>query len=165
MRLFLIIIILLLGCNSQKKFSRNRSDQERRYHYETIQSNEKDLEKTIALDESAITTTGSGSFIEIVPRGAFRISNDGNFEGEASQVRIHHRDTTQSSETRKLNQKETDQSRSGSSASEDRQDSSFTIDEEKEVSRTPNFFLWIGIALGILVLILGLRFLSKFKLF
>ncbi|MBD3630529.1 hypothetical protein [Cyclobacterium sp.] len=165
MRVFLIIVVISLGCNTQKKFSRSTSDQELNYTYQTIQTDEKDLEKTITLDESAITRSVSGSFIEIVPRGAFRISADGSFEGEASQVRIHRRDTTQSSETRKLNQKETDQRRSGSFTSEDLQDSSSTTDEEKEVSRTPNFFLWIGIALGILVLILGLRFLSKFKLF
>lgn len=164
MRLFLFIL-LICSCNAKKQFSRSTSDQELSYHYETIQTDEKDLEKTIALDESVITSSSSESFVEIIPRGAFRISPDGSFEGEASQVRIHHRDTTQSSETRKLNQKETDQSRSGSATSKDLQDDSSTTDEEKEVSRTPNFFIWIGLALGILFLILGLRFLSKFKLF
>ncbi|WP_162343239.1 hypothetical protein [Cyclobacterium salsum] len=165
MRVFLIIVVLSLACNTQKKFIRSTSDKELRYTYQTIQTDEKDLQKTIALDESVITRTGSKSFVEIIPRGAFRISPDGSFEGEASQVRFHHRDTTQSSEIRKLDQKETDQSRSGSVTSQDLQDTNSTIDEEKEVSRTPNFFIWIGVALGVLVLVLGLRFLPKFKLF
>jgi len=90
-------------------------------------------EKTTAFDESVITRSVSAAFVEIVSKGAFRFTPDGSFEGQASQIRIHHRDSTRSSETRKLNQKETDQGRSGSSISEDLQGKDSSSDEEKEV--------------------------------
>ncbi|WP_375585986.1 hypothetical protein [Cyclobacterium xiamenense] len=165
MRPFLFLLFLLLSCNTQKNISSKRADQELSVHYETVQSHEKDLEKAISLDESVLTRTGSGSYIEVIPRGTFRISPDGSFEGEASQVRIHHRDTTQISETRRIDKKKADRSRSKLATTEDQKGSLSVREQEKDVSRSPNFFVWIGVALGILLLVTGLRLFSKLNLF
>ncbi|SEJ15539.1 hypothetical protein SAMN05192553_102662 [Cyclobacterium xiamenense] len=165
MRPFIFLLLLLLSCNTQKKISSNRADQELSVHYETIQTDEKNLEKAISLDESVLTRTGSGSYIEVIPRGAIRISPDGSFEGEASQVRIHHRDTAQVSEARRLDQKATDRGRSELATTEDLKGSTSVYQREKVVSRSPNFFVWIGAALGILLVVTGLRIFSKLNLF
>ncbi|WP_375584289.1 hypothetical protein [Cyclobacterium xiamenense] len=165
MRPFLFLLLLLLSCNTQKNIHSKRADQELSVHYETVQSHEKDLEKAISLDESVLTRTRSGSYIEVIPRGAIRISPDGSFEGEASQIRIHHRDTTQRSETRRLDQKASDRGRSKLATTEDQKGSLSVREREKDVSRSPNFFVWIGVALGILLLVTGLRLFSKLNLF
>lgn len=165
MRPLFFFLLLLLSCNTQKNSSSHRADQELSAHYETIQTDEKNLEKAISLDESVLTRTGSESYIEVIPRGAIRISPDGSFEGEASQVRIHHRDTAQVSETRRIDEKVTDRGRSELVASEDLKGTTSVHQREKDVSRSPNFFVWIGAALGILLVVTGLRLFAKLNFF
>ena len=167
MRIIFIISLIycFLSCTSKKGITRSQDHSVSTNQYHQIQGYEKANQTKGSLNQERLRLDYSESFIDIVPRGTFRISPDGNFEGEASAVSILHRDSSRQQDHTKVDFTASDSSASFSQLDSAASDESASDKLDREVNRKPNFWLYIGIALGILVIIAGLRIFTKFKLF
>ncbi|WP_460513020.1 hypothetical protein [Cyclobacterium sediminis] len=167
MRLIFVISLLycFLACTTQKAITRSQDHQLTTSQHHQIQSHEQANQTTGSFDQERIRLDYSQTFIDIVPRGTFRVSPDGSFEGEASNIRIHHRDSSRQEDQTKVDLTSSDSSASFAQLDSAASDESSSDDQEREVSRKPDFWLYIGIAVAALIIIAGLRFFPKFKLF
>ena len=154
-----------LSCTTQKAITRSQDHKITTSQHNQIQLDEKANQTTRTLDQQVIALTYSDSFVDIVPRGPFRISPDGSFEGQAAEVRIHHRDSSRREANTKVDLSSSDSSASFSQIDSALSSESNTEKFDKQVKRKPNFGLYIGLAAAILIVIAGLRLFSKFKLF
>lgn len=164
MKLISFFLVILCACNTQKQTTRSRAEIETNTELKTIQIDERDYQKAIQLKAAKDTQTGTRATIDIIPRGAFRISSNGTFEGEALQVSIYHRDTARARETVEMKTEEADRGQNRIIKTEKTREAVSVRETEKQVERAPNFYTWIGAALGVLLIIAGLRIFSKLTL-
>jgi hypothetical protein len=161
MRPLIFVPLILCACNTQKQTTRSRAEIKTNTELKTIQIDERDYQKAVQLKRAKDTQAGTRSIIDIVPRGAFRISSDGTFEGEALQIRIHRRDTARAREALEINTAEADRGQTQTTKTEKANEALSIQETEKQVERAPNFYIWIGAALGVLLIVAGLRIFTK----
>ena len=166
MRLIFVISLIygFLSCTTQKSVNKSQDHKITTSQHHQTQTNEQANQTTGSLDQERLRFDYSQSFIDIVPRGIFRISPNGSFEGEASALSIHHRDSSRQQDRTKVDLTTSDSSASFSQLDSATSDESTSDKLDKEVNRKPNFGLYIGLAVGILIIIAGLRLFTKFKL-
>jgi len=167
MRIIFIISLIycFLSCTSKKGITRSKDHSVSTNQYHQIQGHEKANQTKGSLNQERLRLDYFESFIDIVPRGTFRISPDGSFEGEASAVSILHRDSSRQEDHTKVDFTASDSTASFSQLDSAASDERASDKLDREVNRKPNFWLYIGIAVGILIILAGLRLFTKFKLF
>ena len=161
MKLISFFLVILCACNTQKQTTRSRAEIETNTELKTTQIDERDYQKAIQLKGAKDTQTGTRATIDIIPRGAFRISSDGTFEGEALQVSIYHRDTARAREIVEMKTVEADWGQTQTAKTEKANEALSIQETEKQVETTPNFSVWIGAALGVLLIVAGLRIFAE----
>lgn len=161
MKLITFLLLILCACNTQKQTARSQAEIESKTELKTIRIDERDYQKAIQLKGAKDIQTGTQATIDIIPRGTFRISSNGTFEGKALQVSIYHRDTARAREIVEMKTVEADRGQTQTAKTEKANEALSIQETEKQVERTPNFSVWIGAALGILLIVAGLRIFAK----
>ncbi len=167
MKLALLLpLLILISCNVSRQRSSHLQAREKTGFNEIINAYEEISTKEVDLDRKVLARTGSEAFVEIIPRGTFRILPDGTFEGEAEEIRTFRRDTTVRNEDERSNLREDDHRRSGH---EDRRLSTYQtleIAEESKTRRRPGWeigLFWIAVV-SLVFLVLRSR-LKRFRIF
>lgn len=166
MRIALLLFLLIFSsCNVSRQRSAAYEHRQQIDLNETIDAYEEVSQKSTSLDERIITRTSRDAFTEIIPRGAFRISPDGTFEGEAEAVRTFVRDTTTRHEDRRADEREDDHRRY---RHEDRMistESETILEEEESTRRRPHWvFGLFCLAVAALAFLFIRGFLKRFIL-
>lgn len=160
---YLIIVLFLFSCNVKKNISKKESTESRR----EIEDVNFDLNEKIEIEnewfEKIYREEGSVRIVRIKPRGQVNINKDGEFRGMADSLTIESynqtKDHKNTGEREKTALDRIDKSDFKKEVNEDKKES----ENEKDVDRGPGFMLWAGIAIGIIVLIIGIRIINKFK--
>lgn len=166
MRVLILIMLLFLltSCEVFKQRDKSSSKSERESYTQIDINHEKDLEKIRSLDETITIRRDGNYFTEIKPRGAFTISPDGSFSGEAESVTIHGKNIEQREESRQLEESERDKGKIQESKSE----SEYTLDEQSSSSKTTerkaSIKGYIGAGIAILVVVIGVALAWKYKI-
>lgn len=161
---FAIVFALAFGCKSVKK-SKSSSSQS---------STEKVTTKNESRDTTSIVTASgrtldteikqhvSGELV-IYPRGEFTVGPDGTFKGQADSVVSNqtkvHEETRSERDT--LQNTESSGSQTTAEAAAEKSDDSETNTSNTE--RKPSIIPWIGAALGIIILAIGLHLYFRKK--
>lgn len=156
---FALVLALVFGCKTVEKSKSSASQS----------SSETVTEKTFGRDTAAIVTNSSrtldtqikqhvsGSLV-IYPRGEFTIAADGTFKGQADSVVSNQVKTLEETRSEEDTLQEAQLSGSHTAGEKISTKSAESETQDSETRRKPSIMPWIGAALGIIILAIGLHF-------
>ena len=162
--IFALVLALVFGCKTVEKSKSSTSQS----------SSETVTERISGRDTAAIVTNSSrsldtqikqhvsGSLI-IYPRGEFTIAADGTFKGQADSVVSNQTKTLEETRSEQDTLQKTETKASETAGEKIFAKSSESETEDSETKRKPSLMPWIGAALGILLLVVGLHLYFRKK--
>lgn len=157
-KIWILAFLMLIGCKTVEKSNSSTSQS----------SSESLTELTAARDTTSIVTSSSRSMdtdikqhvsgkLVIYPRGEFTLSQDGTFKGQADSVVSNQTKVLQESRSQQDTLQEAQSHGSQNAGERTSAKSDESEIEDSSTERKPNLIPWIGAALGIIIVVIGLH--------